>query len=124
MEETAPTPGPEPSARNWAIVAHLGPIALSLMSLGILGWLVPLVVLLTQKESSPFAAEHARESLNFRITLLIGYLLSLPLLMLWCLFIPIWLAIWLVEIALGIVAAVRASEGQPYRYPFALRLVS
>ncbi len=121
--EEAPQ-SPSQAARTWAIVAHLGPIALSLISAGMLGWLVPLVVLLTQKDQLPFAAQHARESLNFRITLLIFYVVSLPFLVfLWCIGIPLWIAVWVAEIVLGIVAAVRASDGLDYRYPLTLRIL-
>jgi len=110
-------------ARNWAIAAHLGPIALSLVSLGILSWMVPLVVLLTQRDEHPFAAEHARESLNFHLTLLLAYLVSLPVLIFFfCLGIPLLGLVWLAEIVLGVMAAVRASDGRPYRYPLTLRL--
>jgi uncharacterized protein len=116
---TAPqTPAPSSEARNWAIVAHLGPIALSLVSLGILGWMVPLVVWLTQREANPFAAEHAKEALNFQILLVILFVLTIPLLiLLFCIGIPAWIAIWLFEIVAGIAAAMRASDGLPYRYP-------
>jgi hypothetical protein len=126
MESTSPQmPGPpSQAARNLAILAHLGPIALSLLSAGVLGWLVPLIVYLTQKNELPFAARHALESLNFRITLLLVYLVSLPFLILfWCIGIPLWIAVWLAEIVLAIVAAVRASDGLEYRYPLALRLI-
>jgi uncharacterized Tic20 family protein len=126
MEGQEGTPGsmPSESARNWAILAHLGPIAASLISGGSMGWLVPLVVWLTQKQSSPFAAEHALESLNFRITVLIAYAVTWALWMFTCLIIPFPVVVWLAEIVLGIVAAVKASEGQPYRYPLTLRLIS
>lgn len=117
--------GPGREACNWSIAAHLGPIALSLVSLGILGWLIPLTILLTQKGTMPFAAEHARESLNFRLTLLILYVVSLPLMVLLiCLGIPFWICIWLAEIVISIMAAVRASEGRAFRYPLTLRLVT
>lgn len=120
MEGTAApqTPAPSSEARNWAIVAHLGPIALSLVSMGILGWMVPLVVWLTQKEANPFAAEHAKQALNFQILLVILFVLTFPILfLLICIGIPAWIAIWFFEIVAGIAAAMRASDGLPYRYP-------
>ena len=126
MDGQEGTPGsmPSESARNWAILAHLGPIAVSLISAGGLGWLVPLAIWLTQKESNPFAAEHARESLNFRITVLILYVAAWVFFWLPCLSIPALFVIWIAEIVFGIVAAVKASEGKGYRYPMTLRLVS
>jgi uncharacterized Tic20 family protein len=115
---------PDQSARNWAIVAHLGPVALTLLSLGTLGWLVPLVVWLTQK-TSLFVAAHAKEALNFNITLLLFFLLTLPVLVFFfCIGIPIWGLIWAAQIVLAVLAAIAASDGKGYRYPFTLRLVS
>jgi uncharacterized protein len=124
MEGTDPSPGPRQDARNWAIAAHLGPIALSLVSLGILGWLVPLLVWLTQKEANPFAAEHAKESLNFRLLLVILYIVSLPLVFLFlCFGIPLWIGIWIFEIIAAVAGAMRAADGKPYRYPLTPRFV-
>jgi uncharacterized Tic20 family protein len=123
-EPTQAPPGsalPRPEERNWALAAHLGPIVLSFLSAGIFGWLVPLVIWLTQKESSPFAANHARESLNFRITLLIAYVAAIVLILV-LIGIPLLIAIIVTEIVLSVIAAIRASEGKPYRYPVALPL--
>src|SRR5204862_1793296 len=60
------------TARNWARAAHLGPIVVSLASVGLLGWIVPLCVMRAQREVRPCAAEHARASLNFRLTMFIA----------------------------------------------------
>jgi uncharacterized Tic20 family protein len=122
--QTTPASGPSREARNWAILAHLGPIALALVSLGVLGWMVPLAVWLTHKTDDPFVAGHALASLNFRILLLILYILALPLIFLFfCFGIPLWGAIWIFELIAGIVAAVRASDGLPYRYPITPRFL-
>ena len=62
--------GPEPTAddRNMATLAHV---------LSIFTWFVgPLVIWLVKKDTSPFAADQAKESLNFQITCLIGYALG------------------------------------------------
>jgi uncharacterized Tic20 family protein len=116
---------PGQTARNWAIAAHLGPVAMTLLSAGALGWLAPLVVWLTQKEAHPFAAEHAKEALNFNITVLLFFVLTFPILFFFfCIGVPIWLLVWAVQIVLAILAAIAASDGKPYRYPFTLRLVS
>ena len=126
MEGTQQLPelSPTPEARNWAILAHLGPIALAILSVGMLGWMVPLVVWLTQKGHHPFAVEHAIASLNFRILLFILYVCALPLIFLFlCFGIPLWAAVWIFEIVAAITAAIRASDGLPYRYPLTPRFL-
>ncbi len=114
---------PRPEERNWALAAHLGPIVVSLVSAGFFGWIVPLVVWLTQKDTSPFAAEHAKESLNFRITLFVAYFISaaLILVVIGIFLLPL---VFLAEIVFAVIASLKASNGEPYRYPFAIRLIS
>ena len=60
--------------KNWAIVCHIGALVASFFTGGLLPFLVPLLVLILKGDESPFIAHHARQSLNFRLTLLIGSL--------------------------------------------------
>jgi len=81
--------------------------------------LAPLIIYLVKKDESNFVAYHAKESLNFQITLFIICVI---------LFITIIgiLFVWIVAIIgyiLVIVATIRASEGKLYKYPFAIRLI-
>jgi uncharacterized Tic20 family protein len=80
------------------------------------------VVWLIKREQSAYVEAQAKEALNFNITVLIGYCVS-------ALFIVVFIgfllmgALFLYWLAMTIVAAVKAGEGVPYRYPFAFRLV-
>ena len=123
MNETPENPAlPRPEERNWALAAHLGPIVVGVLSVGMLGWLVPLVIWLTQRETSSFVSAHAKESLNFRITLFIAYIVAGVLVLVLVGFLLL-LAIWVLEIVFATIAAIRASEGKLYRYPFAIPLL-
>lgn len=86
------------------------------------GFIVPLVVWLLKKDQSPYLAEHAKEALNFQITILIGYFASWVLM-----FVLIGLLIFpllmLANLIFCILAAVKTNNGESYRYPFALRLI-
>ena len=77
----------------------------------------------------PFAADQAKEALNFNITVAIACAGACCLFTILTLGIGILLACrsaarcssrWLV---LTIIAAIKANEGEHYRYPFTLRLV-
>ncbi len=123
--------GIDQEQRTWAMVAHIGPILVSLVSGGLLCFVVPLVLYLAKQESSPFIAEHARESLNFRLTLLIAYIILWPVIVLLalsgiglCIVIPMAALVWFVELVLSIVGGVKAMGGESYSYPFAWRIVS
>ncbi len=121
-----PIPGAtRPDEKNWGMLAHL---------LTLLGYLVlfghclpPLVIYLTKKDESPFVADQAREALNFQLTILLVYVLSIPA-MLPCITIPFVLVALalaaLAQLVLPIVAAVHAADGKAFRYPLTLRLIS
>ena len=79
----------------------------------------PLIIYLIKKGESAFVEHHAKESLNFQITMviisIILVLTIIGILLLWI--------VGILAVVLVIVAAVRASEGKLYKYPFSLRLV-
>lgn len=121
------------SDRTWDIFCHLSALAMFLaVPFGnILG---PLVVWLIRREKSPSVDAHGKESLNFQISLtlylfiatritaalmliLIGFLL-LPFLIVALIVVPV------LDLIFVVIAAVKASNGEFYRYPFTLRLVS
>jgi uncharacterized Tic20 family protein len=106
--------------RTWAMAAHLSSV-LGIW-LGFLGALGPLVVLLMQGQRSPYVRAQAVEALNFNISVLIysvvGWILAVVLvgfLLLGALFV-----FWLI---FTVIATVKVSNGEPYRYPLTIRLV-
>jgi hypothetical protein len=109
-----------PDEKNWGVIAHLSALAGYLVPFGsIIG---PLVVYLIKKDTMPFAREEARSALNFQITMAIPAILCIPLIFL-CIGIPLLILIGLFDLVFIIVAAVKASEGAPYKYPIAFQFV-
>ena len=108
------------AVRNTAVAAHLSTFAGLVLPFGsVIG---PLAVWLTRRDRDPFIDDAGREALNFGISIavyglvaLVGALMlvGIPLLM-------IGVIAWVV---LASLAAVKASQGQPYRYPLTMRLV-
>lgn len=111
----------DPSARNWAMLCHLSAL---LGYLGIpLGHIIgPLVVWLVKRSDSPFIDDQGRESLNFQISILIYVLVSLVLTLVFIGFVLLF-ALVIFHLVMTIVAAIRASGGQRYRYPLTIRLL-
>ena len=60
---------PPPADRTWALVAHPCGHAGILLSAGIFGFPVPLVIYLAKRDESEFAGDQAKEALTFQITL-------------------------------------------------------
>lgn len=120
--DTLTSPPPQPAGsgssddRTFALLTHLSGIFLS--------FVVPLVVWLINRERADKAwlNDQAKESLNFQITILLGYLVSavLAVILIGGL---LGLVVWVVNIVFCILAAVKTSEGVTYRYPFSLRLI-
>jgi uncharacterized protein len=131
-----PPPGPPPGSahpsglpsevRNWGVAAHLSAFLGAFVALAVLG---PLVVWLLRREVDGFSERHAREALNFNLTLLMllaaGVVLAVLTLGIGLIVIlPVGAFVVVAWIVLTIVAAVRAPEGREYRYPFTIRFVS
>ena len=101
--------------RLWALLAHL-----SIFVLSIIG---PILILVLLGKRSAFVADQAREALNFHLTVLIAGLVSFLLCFVLIGFVLLPIVI-VGSMVLGVIAALQANQGIPYRYPLTLRLVS
>ncbi|SHE27637.1 hypothetical protein SAMN02745204_00072 [Thermomonas hydrothermalis] len=131
--------------RWWAASAHAGALLLAFLTswmAGVAGMVAGLVVYLLMRDRSAFVAEHAREAFNFNLTLFLfaaglavaallllgatvltlglGAVLTLPVGIVLLVLAGIAAVVWLV---CGIMATVKALDGQRWRYPFSLRLL-
>jgi uncharacterized Tic20 family protein len=105
--------------RTWGMLAHLSALIAGLAGLSFLG---PLIVMLTKGKEYLYVDHHAKEALNFQITVYLAVIVCIPLVLI---FIGILLimAVSLGALILTIIAAVKANEGVMYRYPFCIRFV-
>lgn len=90
----------------------------------LIGFIAPLIIMLTKGEQDRFARDHAVEALNFDITLMIAYVATTVLSAVTFgiasfLFLPI----WIVGMVFQIQGAMAANRGAPYRYPVNIRMV-
>lgn len=113
-EDFTPSTVPTSDEKTIAILSHVLGFFTSFIG--------PLVIYLVKKDESEFIAAHAKESLNFQLTVFIGYFVSFILMII---LIGVLLAcvLSLVNLVLIIVATIRASEGRLYKYPFSLKLI-
>jgi uncharacterized protein len=120
--------------RTWALVTHVGAALCTFISGGVLGFVPPLVALLARGNRSPAVREHATNALNFFIPVsALSFLLSLSwpggfwpfgvTLLASGLLRLLAAAVWVAGIVFGIVAGIRANNGQVYRYPLALPII-
>ena len=145
MEATLQTLSPSVSDRQWAASAHFLALLLALMTAwlaGVAGIVGAGTIYLLKRDDSPFAAEHAREAINFNLSMLfysaiavaigvmlagvsvltlgLGLIVTVPAGLLLLATAAAIAVMWLV---CSIIAAARAWDGQPYRYPLTIRLL-
>jgi uncharacterized Tic20 family protein len=102
-------------ARGWSVAAHLLP----LVGVYILG---ALFIWLIKRDEDPFVEFNSREALNFQLSMLIYGLVS-ALLVIVLIGIVLILAVGIFSFVMAIVAAVKAANGELYRYPLTMRMV-
>lgn len=115
-EETTP---PSNDDKNMAMLCHL----LAIFT----GFLGPLIIWLMKKEESAYIDYHGKESLNFQITsfiIFVGLTIVSIIPIVGCitgLMLLAYIVVWLV---FTIIATLKAKEGEHYRYPISIRLLS
>lgn len=116
--------------RNWGLAAHVSALVAFLGVPSVLG---PLVVWLVVKDKHPFACEHAKEALNFNLSVLLYLLVGGSVMALFALgtlgfglvlVVPLLLGAFIAWVILVVLAAVEASKGRSYRYPVTIRLIT
>lgn len=86
------------------------------------GWIAPLVAMLAKGNDSPTVRAHSVQALNFQITWsIVGVIGWLTM----CIGIGvvIYLAALVVGIVFGVIAGVKAVNGELYSYPLAIKMV-
>ena len=82
----------------------------------------PLIIWLIKRDEDPFADACGKESLNFQISMTI-YLIVSAILVFVVVGIFMIMVLMVVNIVYTIIAAIKASEGTLYEYPFTIRFI-
>lgn len=106
--------------RMWAMLTHLSALPGSFVLIGSI--VLPLVIWQIQKEKSAYVDYHGKEAVNFNITIAIAAAISFLLMFILVGFLLVWLvgAVWIV---FTIIAAIKANNGEYYRYPITIRFI-
>ena len=120
----APTPGYGTSSdeKTWALVSHFGGAGATFISGGTAGWVPPLIALVAKGNENPTIRAHAVGALNFQILVTLVSIVGYMTICIGIGFIIFPLAM-IAGIIFGILAGVKANEGQVYKYPITLPLV-
>ncbi len=108
--------------KMWGMFCHLAALA-GFVGVPFGNILGPLILWLIKKDEMPFIDDQGKEALNFQISLTIYGLALLPTFCFPPLMIILALALSIANIVFIIIAALKANNGEAYRYPCCLRLV-
>jgi uncharacterized protein len=104
---------PSASDKVSAILTHVG---------GIFFWFVPSLIVYFAVTGNPWLKEQARNALNFQLTMLIAFIIGIVLSFIGIGFLIIW-AVEVIVVVFSIIAAVKANQGETYKYPLTIELV-
>ena len=124
---SAPPPNPG-EARTWDMLCHLSALAgfIGIPFGNIIG---PVVVWQIKKNEFPSVDYHGKASLNFQITATIAAVVITVvafILSFFCfgyLLFPLVLLIGLADLVLTIIAAIKANNGEAYKYPWSIDFI-
>lgn len=106
--------------RTWAMLCHLAAFGGFVAPLGNI--FAPLVVWLVKKDAYPLVDDQGKESVNFQISISL-YVLVSAIFSIVLIGLPFLIAALVFGIVGAIVGAVRANEGERYRYPLTIRFL-
>jgi uncharacterized Tic20 family protein len=108
------------SERDWAMFCHLSSFAGFFFPLG--GILGPLICWVSRKDGSSWVDTNGKASMNFQISLLLYIILAIPLCFI-LVGIPILIFLGILDIVCVIVASIRASKGEYFKYPLSIPFI-
>ena len=112
---------PSEKERQWAMACHLSAFfGLIILPLGaILG---PLCIWMLKKKHHPFINNSGKEALNFQISMMLWFLLSLALIR-FGVGIFLIITIEVLNIIFIIMATFSAAKGRDFHYPLSIRII-
>ena len=105
--------------RLWATLCHL----LAFGFIPPVNVIPPLVIWLFQRERSALVNDQGKESVNFQLTMTIGVLAGFPLVFVLCIGLFVLAGLYAFNVIMITMAAVRANEGETWRYPVCIRFL-
>jgi uncharacterized Tic20 family protein len=108
------------SERDWAMFCHLSAFAGYFFPFG--GIIGPIICWFSRKDESEWVNANGKSSLNFQFSILLYTVLAIPL----CIIvvgIPILLALIVLEFICIIIASIKASKGEVYKYPLSIPFI-
>lgn len=120
---------PDAEARKWAMLCHLGGLVSLFLPIPLSNVVLPFVIWSAKRNDHPYIDVQGREALNFQVTmslLAISVIATIFILkLIWIGYLLVWMPslIWIAQLGGTVVGAIRAYDGERFRYPLILRFV-
>jgi uncharacterized protein len=108
------------SERNWAMLCHLSAFASFFFPFG--GIIGPLICWLSRKDESAWVDENGKAAMNFNLSILLYSVLCIPLCFILIGFVIIGFLVTLKVVCI-IIASVKGSKGEKFKYPLAIPFI-
>ncbi|GIE29810.1 hypothetical protein Ait01nite_028550 [Actinoplanes italicus] len=105
-----------PDDRTWILIAHFGGALGAFLGGTLMGWIAPLIALVSRGNTSPVVRAEAVKALNFHLLWgIIGLVGSVLI----CVGIGFFIvgAAWVAATVVGVIAGVKAANNEPFDYP-------
>ncbi len=127
VQDSPPSKETNKDARMWGMICHLAGLGGLIPVVPVIGSIIgPLVVWQIKKDEFGFVDEQGKEAVNFQLSiflyLLISAIIWIPL-SFFCIGAVIPVAISIVDLIFLLIAAVKANDGEHYRYPLTIRFI-
>jgi len=110
-------------ARMWGMICHLAGLGGLIPVVPVIGSVIgPLIVWQIKKDEFGFVADQGKEAVNFQISILIYAIVS-GLLCFACVGFVLLPAVYIFDLIFLLIAAVKANDGEHYRYPLTIRFI-
>ena len=103
--------------RDWAMFCHLSAFAGYFFPFG--GIIGPLICWMSRKDESAWVDQNGKASINFQLSMLLYTVLAIPLCFI-LIGIPIIIFLYLLELVCIVMASVKASKGEVFKYPISI----
>ena len=108
------------SERNWAMLCHISAFAGFFFPFG--GIIGPLICWLSRKDESLWIDMNGKASMNFQLSVLLYIVLAVPLCFI-IVGIPIVMFLGLLKIVCIVIASIKASKGEKFKYPLSIPFI-
>ena len=104
------------------VITHLSQLIMLITGFGSL--ILPLILLLTQKEKVYQINEHGKRIVNFQISLIVYFIICIPMILFFGLGLLGFVVLGIISVIFPIINAIKASNGELPSYPLSFNFIS